>query len=104
MMFKLYFMYPFTQTRFDKAYFEGHMLRAQALFGSACTGISIEHGNAKIFPCDYAAIGVFEFDSKDAAFDAAVPVLKQICDDIPNFTDADPVISAAIVQTPAARA
>lgn len=97
-MFKLYFMYPAAAARFDMPGFEKHMRAAQKLLGSACLGISIEAGNAKIFPCDYQAIGVFCFESKDAAFEACNPVLTQICDGVPEFTDADPVITATLVQ------
>ncbi|HUI59781.1 MAG TPA: EthD family reductase [Steroidobacteraceae bacterium] len=82
--------------RFDMAYYTSkHMPMVQRLCGPACRSISAEQGVAGGQPGSkptYIAGGHLTFDSVDAFQKAFGPHAAEILGDIPNYTNAQPVV------------
>jgi uncharacterized protein (TIGR02118 family) len=81
---------------FDLSYYcEKHMALARRLLGAALKGVSVDAGIAggEIgAPAPYLAIGHLMFESLDAFLAAFLPVAAQLQGDIPNYTNAAPII------------
>ena len=71
------------------------MALARRLLGTALKGVSVDAGIAggEIgAPAPYLAIGHLMFESLDAFLAAFLPVAAQLQGDIPNYTNAAPII------------
>jgi len=102
-MFKIYIFYPNNPGgRFDMAYYcERHMPMVQARIGAACTGFTVEAGLAGGAPGSaptYVAVGAFLVNSLEAFGAAITQHGAEIMGDIPNYTDAQPVIQVSQVK------
>jgi uncharacterized protein (TIGR02118 family) len=88
--------------RFDMAYYcEKHMPMVQARIGAACTGFTVDAGlggGAPGQPAPYAAIGVLLLSSVEAFGAAMAEHGAEIMGDVPNYTDAQPVIQISEVK------
>ena len=96
-MFKVYIFYPNSPgVRFDMTYYcERHMPMVQARLGAACTGFTVEAGlagGAPGSPAPYVAVGALLVNSLDAFGAAMAQHGAEIMGDIPNDTDAQPVL------------
>ena len=82
--------------RFDMAYYcEKHMPMVQARIGAACTGFTVDAGlagGAPGAPAPYAAIGALHVTSLEAFQAAMGKHGAEIMGDVPNYTDAQPVL------------
>jgi uncharacterized protein (TIGR02118 family) len=97
-MIKLSVMYPQSESmKFDMDYYrQTHLPMVRRLIGENLKGLSIDHAVAvKDFPAPYAVIANLLFESV-AAMQAVLaehgPVLAG---DIPNYTNAQPVIQVS---------
>ena len=94
-MFHLQIFYP-QSARFDMAYYcEKHMPMVQARIGAACTGFTVDAGlagGAPGAPAPYAAIGALHVTSLEAFQAAMGKHGAEIMGDVPNYTDAQPVL------------
>lgn len=102
-MFKVYILYPNNPgVRFDMAYYcERHMPMVQARLGAACTGFTVEAGLAGGAPgsaAPYVAVGALLVNSLEAFGAAMAQHGAEIMGDIPNYTDAQPVIQISEVK------
>jgi uncharacterized protein (TIGR02118 family) len=100
-MFHIQIFYP-QSARFDMAYYcEKHMPMVQARIGAACTGFTVEAGLAGGAPGSapaYVAVGAFLVTSLEAFGAAMAQHGAEIMGDIPNYTDAQPVIQVSQVK------
>ncbi len=104
-MIQVHIFYPYSADgRFDMAYYcERHMPMVKARLGAACTGFTVVgglNGGAPKLPPPYAAIGVLHCTSADAFAAAFGPHAKEILGDIPNYTDAKPVMQISETRVP----
>jgi uncharacterized protein (TIGR02118 family) len=87
---------------FDMAYYcEKHIPMVQRLLGAALKGVSVDSGIAGGdggAAAPYSAIGYLSFDSVDAFRAAFGPVAEQIQGDVPNYTNARPIIQISEVR------
>ena len=94
-MIHVQIFYPPT-SRFDMAYYcEKHMPMVQARIGEACTGFTVDAGlagGAPGAPPSYAAIGTLHVTSVEALQAALARHGAEIMGDVPNYTDAQPVL------------
>ena len=102
-MFKIYIFYPHNPAgRFDMAYYcERHMPMVQARIGAACTGFTVEAGLAGGAPGSapaYVAVGALLVNSLEAFGAAMAQHGAEIMGDIPNYTDAQPVIQVSQIK------
>ena len=104
-MIKFNVMYPFTPgMRFDHDYYrDKHMPLVARRLGAACRYYSIDKGlagGAPGAPLPFAASCSVYCDSVETFQAAMTPHLQEILADIPNYTDAQPVvwISDAVVE------
>jgi uncharacterized protein (TIGR02118 family) len=104
-MIKLNVLYPNAEgARFDHAYYrDKHMPMVADRLGSACLYYSIDQGlagGAPGSPPPYLAACSFACESAEALQKALGPHAKEIMADIPNYTDAKPVmwISEVVVE------
>jgi uncharacterized protein (TIGR02118 family) len=101
-MIKVSVLYPnFPGATFDMSYYVNkHMPMVRDRCAPACRGIAAEGGvagGAPGAPPPYIAVGHLTFDSV-AAFQAAfVPHVAEIMGDIPNYTNATPVVQISEV-------
>ncbi|HVO45512.1 MAG TPA: EthD family reductase [Steroidobacteraceae bacterium] len=83
-------------TKFDMAYYTSkHMPMVQKLCGAACRSIAAERGVGGGEPGSkptYIAAGHLTFDSVEAFQKAFGPNAAQILGDIPNYTNAQPIV------------
>ena len=98
-MVRISILYPNGNgTRFDFAYYtQKHMPRSIELLGAhpGFRGVSVERGvagGAPGSPPAYCAMCHFLFESADAFMAAFMPHAAELQGDIPNYTDAAPVI------------
>jgi uncharacterized protein (TIGR02118 family) len=102
-MIKVYIFYPNRPgVRFDMAYYcERHMPMVQARIGAACTGFTVEAGlggGAPGTPAPYVAIGALLLTSIEAFGAAMAQHGAEVMGDVPNYTDAQPVIQICEVK------
>ena len=96
-MIKVTVVYPNSAgSRFDIRYYcDTHMPLVRRLLGPALKGVAVEHGIAGMTPgsaAPYLAIGQLQFDSLEAFHSAFGPHAQEIMDDVPNYTNIQPVI------------
>lgn len=94
---KVHILYPNTPgVRFDMQYYcEKHMPMVRARLGAACTGFTVEAGLAgggPGQPAPYVAIGALHCTSVEAFQTAMGAHAADILGDIPNYTDAQPLL------------
>jgi uncharacterized protein (TIGR02118 family) len=102
-MIKVSVLYPNAAGRkFDMAYYcTTHMPMVQAKLGKVCKSIAVEHGLAGGAPGSqppFIAMGHMYFDSVDAFQAAFAPHAAAVMGDIPNYTNAEPVIQISEVK------
>ena len=102
-MFKVHIFYPNSPgVRFDMAYYtERHMPMVKARIGAACTGFSVEAGlagGAPGQPALYVAIGSVTITSVEAFGAAMATHGAEVMGDIPNHTDAQPVLQISEIK------
>jgi uncharacterized protein (TIGR02118 family) len=102
-MIKVSVLYPNKQGgKFDIDYYcNRHMPMVQGKLGAACKRVAVEYGIAGGTPGAapaYIAMGHLFFDSVDAFQSAFGPHAGAIMADIPNYTDAQPVIQISEVR------
>jgi len=102
-MIKVHILYPNTPgVRFDMAYYvDRHMPMVQAKIGAACTGFTVDAGMAGGAPgqaAPYVAVGALLVSSVEAFAAAMAQSGAEIMGDIPNYTDAQPVIQISEVK------
>ncbi len=102
-MIKVHVLYPNTPgVRFDMAYYvDRHMPMVQAKIGAACTGYTVDAGMAGGAPgqaAPFVAVGTLLVTSVEAFGAAMGEHGAEIMGDIPNYTDAQPVIQISEVK------
>ena len=102
-MIKVHIFYPNTPGgHFDMAYYvDRHMPMVQAKIGAACTGFTVDAGLAGGAPgqaAPYVAVGALLVSSVEAFGAAMAQHGAEILGDIPNYTDAQPVIQISEVK------
>ena len=102
-MIKVHIFYPPGPSgRFDMAYYcEKHMPMVKAHIGEACTGFTVDAGlagGAPGAPPAYLAVGAFTITSVDAWQAAIAKHGAAIMGDVPNYTDARPVLQISEVK------
>lgn len=102
-MIKVHILYPNAPgVRFDMAYYcEKHMPMVAAKLGAACTGFTVDAGVGGGAPgqaAPYVAIGALTCTSAEAFGAAMGQHGAEIMGDIPNYTDAKPVIQISNVR------
>ena len=102
-MIKVHIYYPHTPGgRFDMAYYcERHMPMVKARLGAACVGFTVDAGlagGAPGQPPTYVAEGALLCTSVEAFQAAFGPHAAEILGDIPNYTDAQPVLQISEVK------
>jgi uncharacterized protein (TIGR02118 family) len=96
-MVKVSVFYPNRlDARFDIEYYcKRHMPLVQQLVGSALKGISVDRGVSSeepSVPAPYIAIGHLLFESVADFQKSFGPHVPEIMEDIPNYTDLEPII------------
>ena len=96
-MIKFHVLYPRTDSgRFDHAYYrDKHMPMVVQKLGSACRSYSIDKGLAgggPGAPSPFFAACSITCDSVESLQQAMAPHAKAIMSDLPNYTDAKPVV------------
>jgi uncharacterized protein (TIGR02118 family) len=88
--------------KFDMTYYcEKHIPMVQRLLGSALKGTSVEQGiagGAPGAPATYMAMGHLQFDSIESFQASFGPHMTQITGDIPNYTNAQPILQISEVK------
>jgi uncharacterized protein (TIGR02118 family) len=88
--------------KFDMAYYcARHMPMVQTKLGNACKSVAVEQGLAGATPgspAPFMAMGHLYFDSVEAFQTAFAPHADAIMGDIPNYTNAEPVIQVSEVK------
>ncbi|MFT3663864.1 EthD family reductase [Piscinibacter sp.] len=88
--------------RFDMQYYcEKHMPMVKARLGAACVGFTVDAGLAGGAPgqgAPYVAIGSLKCTSVEAFSAAMGQHGAEILGDIPNYTDAQPVLQVSEVK------
>lgn len=102
-MFKVSIFYPNKPgVRFDMAYYcERHMPMVAARIGAACTGFTVDAGLAGGGPGQpalYVTVGALAISSVEAFGAAMAQHGAEVMGDIPNFTDAVPVIQISEIK------
>jgi uncharacterized protein (TIGR02118 family) len=102
-MIKVHILYPHSPGgRFDMDYYcKRHMPMVKERLGAACTGFTVDSGLAGgapgTFP-PYVAVGALLCTSVEAFQLAFAPHAQEIMADIPNYTDASPVLQISEVK------
>ena len=100
-MIRVHIFYP-PSSRFDMAYYcERHMPMVQARIGAACTGFTVDAGmagGAPGSPPPYVAVGALTVTSIEAFGAAMAQHGAEIMGDVPNYTDAQPVLQISEVK------
>jgi uncharacterized protein (TIGR02118 family) len=102
-MIKVSVLYPNAEgSHFDIGYYcEKHMPMVQKLLGRALKGIAVEQGiagGAPGAPPTYLAMGHLMFESVEAFQAAFTPHAQTLMNDIPNYTNSQPVIQISEVR------
>ena len=101
-MVKIAIMYPYADDKsFDMEYYANkHMPMVAELFGDGLKHMAIDKGvsgRTEGDPLPYVAIGYFYFNQLSEYQEAFGPNAEQILNDIPNYTDIQPVIQISEV-------
>ena len=101
-MIKLSVMYPSGEGKtFDMDYYlNTHIPLVGKLLGDAVKGATVEQGlggPAPNSPATFAAIGNLYFDSVESFQNSFGPNAPEILADLPNFTNAEPVVQISKV-------
>ena len=100
-MIRVHIFYP-PSSRFDMAYYcERHMPMVQARIGEACTGFTVDAGMAGGAPGSappYAAVGALTITSIEAFGAAMAQHGAEIMGDVPNYTDAQPILQISQIK------
>lgn len=102
-MIRVSVMYPNgAGSHFDMAYYcKTHIPMTQRLLAPALKGVTVEQGIGGGAPgslAPYLAIGHLQFDSVEAFEAAFTPHGQELMDDIPNYTNTQPVIQISEVK------
>jgi uncharacterized protein (TIGR02118 family) len=88
--------------RFDMAYYLGkHIPMVKQKLGAPCRRVGVEAGLGGADPGSkpaFVAVATLDFDSVEAFQSALAPVAKDILGDIPNYTNAQPIIQVSEVK------
>ena len=88
-------------SRFDAEYYlKTHMPLAERLVGSAIKGVTVDigiSGGAPGEPAPFAAITTMTFESVDAFSQAFLPHVQALMNDVPNYTDIEPVLQLSAI-------
>lgn len=106
-MIKVSILYPNSENcRFDIDYYcNTHMTMVKDRLGDACKGVAVDKGfagEAGSRP-PYVAVGHLFFESVDAFRSAFGPHALEIFDDIPKYTDLQPIVQISEVLINATR-
>ncbi len=101
-MIKVSVMYPAGEGKtFDMDYYcNKHVPMAGGLLGDAVKAVTIEKGmggGSPGSPASYAAMGNLYFESMDSFKNSFGPNAEKIMADLPNFTNAEPIIQVSEV-------
>jgi len=104
-MIKVSVLYPEVKGgKFDFAYYcDNHIPMVREKLGDTCKGVTVERGLSGATPdsnTTYTAMGHFLFDSVETFQKAFGPHAEAILNDLPNYTDAQPVIQISEVLMP----
>lgn len=102
-MIKVSVLYPNNEgTTFDMDYYcNSHMPMVQEKLGAACKRTAAEQGLGGAAPgssAPYIAMGHLYFDSAEAFTAAFTPHAQAIMGDVPNFTNAEPIVQVSEVR------
>ncbi len=102
-MVKVSVMYPNHEgTKFDMTYYiNRHIPMVRQLLGSALRGVSVEQGisgEGPGSPASYVAMGHLLFDSVEAFQTSFGPHAQAIMEDIPNYTNSEPIVQISEVK------
>lgn len=102
-MIKVSVLYPNSEGRtFDISYYcSKHMPLVAELHGASLKGMNVDEGiggQTPGAPAPYLAIGHLLFDSVEAYQTAFGPHAATILADIPNYTNAQPIIQVSAVK------
>ena len=82
-------------------YCEEHMVKMQILMGDSLKKVSVVEGICGIelgSSPTYVAMAHLWFDNLDEFYAAFVPAIDEIREDIPNFTNIDPILQVSQVK------
>lgn len=102
-MIKVSVLYPNNEgTTFDMDYYcNSHMPMVQEKLGAACKRTAAEKGLGGATPGSrppFIAMGHLTFDSVEAFTAAFTPHAQVIMGDVPNFTNAEPIVQISEVR------
>lgn len=102
-MIKVSVMYPKSEGgKFNMAYYlDKHIPLVRQKLGAALRGVAVEQGLAGATPgspAPYLALGHLLFESVEAFQTSFGPHAQAILNDIPNFTNAQPVVQISEVK------
>jgi len=104
-MIKVSVPYPNDEgAHFDMEYYRSrHVPMVRARLGTACKGVAVEHGLAGGTPgsCPaFIAMGHLYFDTVEAFQASFGPHTTEIMQDIPNYTNLQPILQISEVTIP----
>ena len=89
-------------SRFDMGYYcDKHMPMVRKLMGTALKGLAVEQGiggGAHGAPPTYLALGHLSFESVESFQAAFGPHAQEIMNDVPNYTNTQPVVQISEVK------
>jgi uncharacterized protein (TIGR02118 family) len=102
-MIKVSVFYPNTaDIKFDMDYYlTRHMPMVKQKLGAACKGMAVDEGLGGVAPGEratYQAVAHLSFDSVEAFQAAFAPHAQEIMGDIPNYTNAQPIVQISKVR------
>ncbi len=102
-MIKVSILYPQrSDTKFNMNYYvDHHMPMVRRLLGSALKGVLVEQGisgEKPGSPAPYVATGHLLFESLEAYQSSFAPHGKEIIEDIPKYTNSEPLIQIGEVR------
>ena len=102
-MIRITVLYPNAEgNRFDMGYYTSkHMPMVKQKCGPACKSIAADFGMGGGQPGSkppYLAIGYLTFDSVESFQKAFAPHASEIMGDIPNYTNAQPIIQVSEIK------
>jgi uncharacterized protein (TIGR02118 family) len=102
-MIKVHILYPNKPgVRFDMSYYcEKHMPMVKARLGAACTSFTVDAGlggGGPGQPAPYVAVGALVCTSLEAFQSGMGAHAAEIMGDVPNYTDAQPVLQISEVK------